>query len=61
MSEIKLSGIDISYHNGEIDFSKIKSQVNFIIMRAGYGAKSIDSKEIKFDTYYEEAKKIIYQ
>ena len=52
-----LKGIDISYHNGEIDFSKIKSKVDFIIMRAGYGIKTTDSKEIKFDIYYEEAKK----
>ena len=52
-----LYGIDISYHNGEIDFSKIKSKVDFVIMRAGYGNKTIDSKEVKFDIYYEEAKK----
>ena len=54
---MKLSGIDISYHNGDIDFSKLKSKVDFIIMRAGYGTKTTDSKEIKFDIYYEEAKK----
>ncbi len=52
-----LKGIDISYHNGEIDFSKVKSQVDFVIMRAGYGIESIKSKEVKFDIYYEEAKK----
>ena len=52
-----LKGIDISYHNGEIDFSKVKSQVDFIIMRSGYGKKTTDSKEVKFDIYYEEAKK----
>ena len=57
MSSTKLSGIDISYHNGEIDFSIIKSRVDFIIMRAGYGVKTTDSKEIKFDIYYNEAKK----
>ena len=51
-----LKGIDISYHNGEIDFSKVKSQVDFIIMRSGYGKKTTDSKEVKFDIYYEEAK-----
>ena len=34
-----LRGIDVSYHNGEIDFSKVKSQVDFVIMRAGYGIK----------------------
>ena len=57
MDSIKLKGIDISYHDGEIDFSKICKNVDFIIMRAGYGIKREDSKEIKFDIYYEEAKK----
>ena len=52
-----LRGIDVSYHNGEIDFSKVKSQVDFVIMRAGYGIKDQDSKEIKFNIYYEDAKK----
>ena len=52
-----LKGIDISYHNGEIDFAKLKSQVDFIIMRSGYGTRTTDSKEVKFDLYYEEAKK----
>ena len=52
-----LKGIDISYHNGEIDFAKVKSQVDFIIMRSGYGVASVKSKEVKFDIYYEEAKK----
>ena len=52
-----LKGIDISYHNGEIDFAKLKSQVDFIIMRSGYGTKTTNSKEVKFDLYYEEAKK----
>jgi len=41
-----LRGIDVSYHNGEIDFSKVKSQVDFVIMRAGYGTKDEDSKEV---------------
>ena len=43
----ELKGIDVSYHNGEIDFSKVKTQVDFVIMRAGYGNKTIDSKELK--------------
>ena len=57
MESKKLAGIDISYHNGEIDFSKIKSKIDFIIMRSGYGKARENSKEIKFDIYYEEAKK----
>ena len=52
-----LKGIDVSYHNGEIDFAKVKSQVDFVIMRAGYGTKDEDSKEVKFETYYADAKK----
>ena len=52
-----LRGIDVSYHDGEIDFTKVKSQVDFVIMRAGYGNKDEDSKEVKFSTYYEDAKK----
>ena len=53
----ELKGIDVSYHNGDIDFEKIKSQIDFVIMRAGYGNKTIDSKEVKFDIYYEDAKR----
>ena len=49
-----LAGIDISRHNGEVDFSKVKPQVDFIIMRAGYGSSDID---IKFEVNYEGAKK----
>ena len=52
-----LRGIDVSYHNGEIDFEKVKPQVDFVIMRSGYGNKTDDSKEVKFDIYYEDAKK----
>ena len=52
-----LKGIDVSYHNGEIDFAKVKTQVDFVIMRSGYGNKTDDSKETKFDIYYEDAKK----
>ena len=42
-----LKGIDVSYHDGEIDFTKVKSQVDFVIMRSGYGTKEEDSKEVK--------------
>jgi len=53
----RLKGIDISYHNGEVDFTKVKTQVDFVIMRSGYGNKTKEeTKEIKFDQYYDEAK-----
>lgn len=38
-------GIDISEHQGNIDLNALKSQIDFVIIRAGYGTKgTIDSK-----------------
>ena len=36
-------GIDISEHNGAIDLVALKSQIDFVIIRVGYGLTSIDS------------------
>lgn len=48
-------GIDISYFQGSPDFSKLKSEVDFIILRAGYG-KYASQKDSKFDSYYKECR-----
>ena len=38
-------GIDISAHQGNIDLSKLKGQIDFVIIRVGYGTKgTIDTK-----------------
>ena len=38
-------GIDISAHQGNIDLAALKSQIDFVIIRVGYGVSgSIDSK-----------------
>ena len=38
-------GIDISAHQGSIDLSKLKGQIDFVIIRVGYGTKgTIDTK-----------------
>ena len=38
-------GIDISAHQGDIDLSKLKGQIDFVIIRVGYGTKgTIDIK-----------------
>ena len=38
-------GIDISAHQGDIDLSALKSQIDFVIIRVGYGTKgTIDTK-----------------
>ena len=38
-------GIDISAHQGDIDLSALKSQIDFVIIRVGYGTQgTIDTK-----------------
>lgn len=38
-------GIDISEHQGDIDLSALKNQIDFVIIRVGYGTKgTIDTK-----------------
>ena len=51
MSELKL--IDISYHNGEIDFAKVKTQVDGAVIRCGYGDNAESQDDKKFKEYTE--------
>ena len=46
-------GIDISSHQGELDFSKLKEEVDFIILRAAWGTNT----DKMFEHYYSECKK----
>ena len=39
--------IDISEHQGQIDFAKVKGNVDGIIIRAGYGKNNIDKQFIR--------------
>lgn len=49
-------GIDVSVHNGTIDFSQVKKEGNsFVIIRAGYGY-SITQKDPMFEQNYYAAK-----
>ena len=49
--------IDVSKHNGAIDFNKVKAYgISGVIIRAGYG-KVISQKDSMFETYYTNAKK----
>jgi GH25 family lysozyme M1 (1,4-beta-N-acetylmuramidase) len=43
-----LKGIDVSSHNGDIDWSKVKTQIDFAIIRLGYG----DNVEKQDDSYF---------
>jgi len=48
-------GIDVSRHNGAIDFKKVKaSGIDFVIIRAGYG-NSTSQKDARFETFYKDA------
>lgn len=40
-------GIDISEHQGDIDLSALKSQIDFVIIRVGYGVSGIIDKKFK--------------
>ena len=39
-----LFGVDISEHNGDIDWNIAKDEVDFVIIRAGYGNNHLDAK-----------------
>ena len=52
-------GIDVSYHNSDIDFKKVKAAgVKFVIMRVGYrayGSTGSINSDRKFTTYIKDA------
>ena len=48
-------GLDLSKHNGTVDFNAIKNSGNdFVILRCGYGVNG--TKDPKFEEYYAKAK-----
>lgn len=51
-------GIDISEHNGNIDFAKVKqNRIEFVIIRLGWvGNKNNHTLDKKFNEYYLQAK-----
>ncbi len=58
IATILRTGIDLSNHNGDIDFKKVKdSGVDFAILRTGYGKKYPDQYDTKFEDYYSQCKK----
>lgn len=51
-----IKGIDVSKHQGNIDFEKVKaSGIDFVIIRAGYG-RDISQKDKYFEQNYSRAK-----
>lgn len=52
-------GIDISQHNGSINFDELKSQVDFAILRLGWiGNNNNHTLDTKFHEYYNECKRV---
>lgn len=52
----KYLGVDLSEHNPNVDFTKLKNNgIDFVILRAGYG-KLISQKDKLFEDYYNKAK-----
>lgn len=41
-----MKGIDVSYHNGKIDWKKASQSIDFAIIRAGYGKSTMDKQFI---------------
>lgn len=53
---MKIKGIDVSKHQGKIDFSKVKNDgIEFVIIRIGYGG-SAPVKDENFEENYKNAK-----
>lgn len=51
-----MKGIDVSVHNGDIDWQKVKADgIDFAILRAGYGKLAVQ-KDKKFEDNYAGAK-----
>ena len=57
MKNFPIKGIDVSKYEKEIDWLKVKAQIEFVIIRAGYGLE-ISQKDIKFEENFESAKKL---
>ena len=51
-----MNGIDLSQHNIVSDWNEVAKNVDFVILRAGYG-KEFEQIDKKFEEYYVECKK----
>lgn len=51
-----MKGVDVSVHNGYIDWKKVKADgIQFAILRAGYG-RELSQKDARFEENYKNAK-----
>lgn len=52
-----MKGIDISYYQGDIDFSKLKDKFKYIIIRIGLGDNVSSQDDTRYKQYVEGCKK----
>ncbi|MCM1114153.1 MAG: fibronectin type III domain-containing protein [Clostridium sp.] len=51
----KLNGIDVSEHNGSIDFKKIKAAgIDFVFVRVGWTGYTRSKHSLNYDDYYKQ-------
>lgn len=48
-------GIDVSYHQGELNWEKLKPQIEYAIIRSGHG---MNEKDTQFERNYAECKRL---
>lgn len=55
---IAARGVDLSHHNGNVDFNTLKASVDFVILKIGGSDKKGHScyKDVAFEEYYRKAK-----
>lgn len=59
MTKIFSKGIDLSEHNGTVNFDKLKaSGIDFVLLRAGYGSANRypEQCDARFEEHYQKAK-----
>ena len=52
------SAVDISYHNGVIDFEKLKDSVDYVIIRCGYGQDMTSQDDKQWDRNVRECERL---
>lgn len=58
VNEHLMKGIDVSVHNGSINWQKVKNAgIQFAILRAGYG-RELSQKDARFEENYRNAKAV---
>lgn len=55
MAQLPKKGIDISEFNGDVDLAALKGQVEFVIIRCGYGGDYPNQDDIRFEENVRKA------